>query len=299
MMTPSLQSFLEQHRARIETALDNVLPNESQSPQRLHKAMRYSVLLGGKRVRPCLVYATGSIFSARSEHLDIPAAAVELIHAYSLIHDDLPAMDDDDLRRGMPTCHIAFDEATAILAGDALQTLAFQILTPYNALPLEAEQRLKLIAVLAQASGASGMVAGQAIDLDSVGKQLSASELENMHLHKTGALISASVEMGAIVAGITDESMLSKLRGYARCIGLSFQVQDDILDVEGNTDVIGKTQGADIERNKPTYVALYGLDGAKKIAASLHQEALEFLAHFDHRANHLRDFSAYIVQRDR
>ncbi len=301
MTTPAaFKAQLKLYRERAETALDRWLPAPDQQPDRLHQAMRYAVLNGGKRIRPVLVYATGQALGAPLAQLDGPACALELIHAYSLVHDDLPAMDDDDLRRGIPTCHKAFDEATAILVGDALQALAFQILAEdpdirdYHG----ARTRLKMIATLARASGSQGMVGGQAIDLAAVGQQLDQAQLENMHHHKTGALIRASVQLGAHAAGCQDEQLLARLTDYARCIGLAFQVRDDILDIEGDTAVIGKTQGADMARNKPTYPALLGLDGAKAIAGQLHQQAMSCLEGLDEKADTLRQISAYIVQRE-
>jgi len=275
--------------------MERFLPPASQQPERLHEAMRYSSQNGGKRVRPVLVYAAGTALGADLSQLDAPACAIEFIHAYSLVHDDLPAMDDDDLRRGKPTCHKAFDEATAILVGDALQTLAFDILANDDKVG-DAATRLKIIAEIANASGSLGMCGGQAIDLGSVGKKLTQAELENMHLHKTGALIRASVLMGAYAAK-ADAAVIENLKTYARCVGLAFQVRDDILDIEADTETLGKTQGADIALNKPTYPALLGLDGAKKIAEELHQQALAALSGLDARANTLRDISAYIVQR--
>jgi len=282
---------------RVESALDHWLPPADQAPQQLHQAMRYSVLGGGKRIRPILAYATGEALGVAPAHLDGPACAVEFIHAYSLIHDDLPAMDNDDLRRGQPTCHRKFDEATAILAGDALQTLAFTVLADDPAIAAPSATRLRMISLLAQASGAKGMCGGQAIDLAAVGQQLTQAELENMHAHKTGALIRCAVLLGAYSAENLDAQTLVNLERYAQCLGLAFQVRDDILDIEGETAVIGKTQGADIARNKPTYPALLGMDGAKRIAQELHQQALTALSSLDARADTLRELSAYVVQR--
>lgn len=297
---PTERSFKQNvadYCARAERALDHWLPAASDTPQRLHQAMRYSVLGGGKRIRPILVYATGAALGVPVDRLDGPACAVEFIHAYSLIHDDLPAMDNDDLRRGQPTCHRKFDEATAILAGDALQTLAFTVLTDDPAIAVPSATRLHMISALAHASGAKGMCGGQAIDLAAVGRTLTQTELENMHAHKTGALIRCAVQLGAFSAENLDPDSLGNLDQYARCLGLAFQVRDDILDIEGETAVIGKTQGADIARNKPTYPALLGIDGAKRIAQELHEQALTALSRLDARANMLRDLSAYVVQR--
>ncbi|MCK5189569.1 MAG: polyprenyl synthetase family protein, partial [Methylococcales bacterium] len=230
--------------------------------------------------------------------LDGPACAVELIHVYSLIHDDLPAMDDDDLRRGKATCHIAYDEATAILTGDALQALAFELLANDPTIKVDAESRLKMITTLTKASGSQGMVGGQAIDLESVGTQLTLPELENMHIHKTGALIRASVNMAALAKSDIDPVIAKKLDHYAKCIGLSFQVKDDILDEESDTATLGKTQGKDQENDKPTYPALLGLAGAKQKAQELHEQAIESLSGFGSEADLLRDLSLYIIQRD-
>ncbi len=298
MRADSFAERLRDYRERSEAALERWLPAPDAQPQHLHQAMRYAMLGGGKRIRPVLVYATGAALGAPLASLDGPACAVEVIHGYSLVHDDLPAMDDDDLRRGRPTCHKAFDEATAVLAGDALQTLAFHILANDEAMIGDAATRLKMVAVLADASGSLGMAGGQAIDLAAVGQRLNRAELENMHLHKTGALIRASVALGALsTPGVTPPE-LEALDRYARCIGLAFQVRDDILDIEGNTAVLGKTQGADIARDKPTYPALLGLDGAKNVARELHQQALDSLSSMDERAEMLRWISRYIVDRD-
>ncbi|MDH5546879.1 MAG: (2E,6E)-farnesyl diphosphate synthase [Gammaproteobacteria bacterium] len=282
---------------RTESALERWLPSTDTAPQRLHEAMRYASLGGGKRVRPFLVYATGEALGTSLDQLDGAAVAIECIHAYSLVHDDLPAMDDDDLRRGRPTCHIAYDEATAILVGDALQTLAFQVLAEDPKLIADHAFRMRMIKALAQASGSHGMVGGQAIDLQSVGKTLQLHELEDMHSRKTGALIRCAVELGCLGSGVDREDLTQALGTYARAIGLAFQVRDDILDVEGDTAVIGKTQGSDIDRNKPTYPALLGMDRAKQIALELHQQAIDSLVLFDSRADTLRELSAFIVER--
>ncbi len=295
----SLNERLQVYQTCIENALDSWLPGNDIQPCHLHEAMRYAVLGNGKRIRPVLVYATGEAFGVELTVLDSPACAVEMIHAYSLIHDDLPAMDNDDLRRGRPTCHKAFDEATAILAGDALQALAFQVLAHSSTIRVNAQQRLKMIDILALASGSRGMAGGQAIDLASVGKKLNIAELENMHIHKTGALIRASVELGALSAEDVDPDAFNKVSHYAKCIGLAFQIQDDILDVESDTETLGKPQGSDIQRNKPTYSELLGLDGAKKAAKEMHAEALQSLHQFDHKADPLRWIADYIVQRQK
>lgn len=287
-------SFLQ---ARTENTLNHWLPKPDTSPQMLHQAMRHSALDGGKRVRPFLVYSTGSALGVTLEQLDGPAAAVELIHVYSLIHDDLPAMDDDDLRRGKPTCHKAFDEASAILAGDAIQSLAFHVLAHDPHIQIGAERRLEMIDNLAIASGSRGMAGGQAIDLESVGKQLDLPALENMHIHKTGALIRVSVMLGALSCPSINEEQLKHFNHYAKCIGLAFQIQDDILDIEGDTETLGKPQGSDLASNKPTYPALLGMEGAKQRAQELYQEALDSLSGLDEKADPLRWMAHYIVSR--
>jgi len=297
-MSNALKEYLSFCQARVEHALEHRLPGVNILPQKLHQAMRYCVLDGGKRTRPLLVYATGKTLGIAPEALDGAACAVEFIHVYSLIHDDLPAMDDDGLRRGKPTCHIAFDEATAILAGDALQALAFEILAHDPSIVANAENRLKMITALAKASGSQGMVGGQAIDLDSVGTMLSLPELENMHIHKTGALIRASVSLATFSKNDVDPDLANKLDRYAKCIGLSFQVKDDILDEESDTATLGKTQGKDKDNNKPTYPALLGMAGAKQKARELHEMALENLTVFGQEADLLRDLSLYIIERN-
>ncbi len=297
-MSNALKDYLDFCQNRVETALEARLPSDIILPQKLHLAMRYTVLDGGKRMRPMLTYGTGLTLGIAPEALDGPACAVEFIHVYSLIHDDLPAMDDDELRRGKATCHVAFDEATAILTGDALQALAFETLANDPSITASAEGRLKMIAVLAKASGSQGMVGGQAIDLDSVGTCLTLPELENMHIHKTGALIRASVNMATLAKADIDPSIAKKLDNYAKCIGLSFQVKDDILDEESDTETLGKTQGKDKDNNKPTYPALLGMAGAKQKAQELHEQALDNLSIFGSEADLLRDLSLYIIQRD-
>jgi geranylgeranyl pyrophosphate synthase len=294
---PELQTFAEQCQQRVENALNHCLPTPHTLPVHLHEAMRYSVLDGGKRIRPLLVYAAGSALGASDQALDVAACAVECIHAYSLIHDDLPAMDNDDLRRGKPTCHKAYGEAEAILAGDALQALAFHLLAHADMGPVNAERRLQMVELLAQAAGSRGMVGGQSIDLASVGKQLDIAELEDMHVHKTGALIRASVLLGTLCAESVSEQQRSALDHYGKYIGLAFQVQDDILDVTASTEQLGKQSGADSALNKPTYPALLGLAGARQRARELHEAALERVVTFDTRANPLRWLSEYIVGR--
>ncbi|NBV76108.1 MAG: geranyl transferase, partial [Methylococcaceae bacterium] len=250
-----------------------------------------------KRMRPLLTYATGRALGLKEEVLDAPACAVEFIHVYSLIHDDLPAMDNDDLRRGKPTCHKAFDEATAILAGDALQAQAFEILATDPSIEVDAAARLKMIHCLTRASGSQGMVGGQAIDLGSVGTKLTLPELENMHIHKTGALIRASVNLAALSKTDLDPAIAKQLDHYAKCIGLSFQVKDDILDIESDTSTLGKTQGKDADNDKPTYPALLGMAGAKQKAQELHEQAIASLSSFGAEADLLRELSLYIIER--
>lgn len=293
-MQSDFKLFSQQCRTRVDSALDRYLP-EGEGPTQLRAAMRYSLFNGGKRVRPILAYASALSINPGVDLalVDPVAAALECLHSYSLVHDDLPAMDDDDLRRGQPTCHIAFNEATAILAGDGLQTLAFDLLTT-TALP--AVTQIDLIRALALGSGMDGMVLGQAIDLAAVDHQLDLAQLETMHRHKTGALIRASVAMGAICAG-ADQAQLAALDDYAAAIGLAFQVQDDILDVTSDTTTLGKQQGADIARNKPTYVSLLGLAEAKAKAAELHRQALGALSGFGESAVPLRQLASYIVER--
>ncbi|MCF6204683.1 MAG: (2E,6E)-farnesyl diphosphate synthase [Methylococcaceae bacterium] len=297
-MSNALKEYLISIQDRVENALDLRLPDANILPMKLHQAMRYSALDGGKRMRPMLTYCTGKLLGIPIENLDGLACAVELIHVYSLIHDDLPAMDDDDLRRGKATCHIAFDEATAILTGDALQALAFEVLANDPSIDIDTNHRLKMITTLAKASGSQGMVGGQAIDLESVGKQLTLPELENMHIHKTGALIRASVNLAALAKPDLDLVIAKKLDHYAKCIGLSFQVKDDILDEESDTTTLGKTQGKDKDNDKPTYPALLGLAEAKEKAQHLHEQAIESLIDFGAEADLLRDLSLYIIQRD-
>ncbi len=293
-----LNRLMEQYQRRVGEKLEAWLPDADIGPTRLHQAMRYAVLGGGKRIRPLLVYFSGEVLAAPLEWLDNPACAVECIHAYSLVHDDLPAMDDDYLRRGQPTCHNAFDEATALLAGDALQTLAFQILAREagKAGP-PMERQVEMIHVLALAAGSRGMAGGQALDMEAVGQTLNVAELENMHIHKTGALIRACVKLGALCAPEVTPDQLEALDHYAKCIGLAFQIQDDVLDVESETEVLGKKQGGDSERGKPTYPSLLGLPGAKKMAGELVDEALASLEGFDKKADPLRWTASYIVTR--
>lgn len=282
---------------QVDAALEPLFTAPRAELERLYAAMRYSVFNGGKRVRPLLAYAACEALGGAPAQADGAACAVELIHAYSLVHDDLPAMDDDDLRRGQPTTHKAFDEATAILAGDGLQSLAFAVLASDQRNPQSADVRLSMFSVLAEAAGPAGMVGGQAIDLGSVGQQLQQPALEVMHRHKTGALIEASVHLGALASGRADERALAALSTYARAVGLAFQVQDDILDVESDTATLGKTQGKDQANDKPTYPALLGLEAARQYAFELRDQALHALRPFDHAAEPLRELARYIVDR--
>lgn len=279
--------------ARTEASLLAALPDPALAPQRLHAAMRYAVLGGGKRMRPQLVYAAGRLLGAEDARMDAPAAAVELIHAYSLVHDDLPAMDDDALRRGRPTVHVAFDEATAILAGDALQTLAFHVLL--NA-PAPAELRLAWSATLAEASGVAGMCGGQALDIDATGQAQSLQQLQHMHGLKTGALIRASVRMGALAGG-AEPVTLQQLDAFATDLGVAFQVRDDILDVEASSEQLGKTAGKDAANDKSTYPALLGMDGARGTLAELAGRMQAALAPFGERAAPLAALARQAVER--
>jgi geranylgeranyl diphosphate synthase type II len=285
-------------RARIERVLERWLPAQDTIPQRLHQALRYSVLGQGKRLRPILVYATGTALRVSAQQLDGPAAAVELIHAYSLVHDDLPAMDNDDLRRGRPTCHKAFDEATAILVGDALQVLAFRILASDVSMGVDPAVRVRMIELLAEASGTNGMAGGQALDLAAVGRNLTVAELEEMHARKTGALIRASVLVAAAAATRLGAAQLSMLDAFATRIGLAFQIQDDILDVEGDPDTLGKPTGADRAKNKPTYPSVLGMQAAKQRCLQLHASAVEALAGFVPGVGELRWLADFVVARD-
>ena len=282
---------------RVQAVLGAALPAADLVPQRLHAAQRYAVLGGGKRLRPLLVYFTGEALNIPAALLDAPAAAVELIHSYSLVHDDLPAMDDDDLRRGQPTTHRAFDEATAILAGDALQVLAFSLLSRDRTEGVSVEARLKMIQILADASGTAGMAGGQAIDLAAVGGALTLEQLEAMHRLKTGALIRASVLMAATCAPDLSTDAWDALEGYSQDIGLAFQIQDDILDIEGNTAEIGKTSGADAARAKPTYPSVLGLEAAKSRARELRHRAAERLVPLGEQASVLDWLASYVIER--
>ncbi len=293
---PDFQAWASAHQSRFEDVLRQLLPQPDVAPQRLHAAMRYSVLEGGKRVRPLLAFAAGELADADSARVNIAAAAVELIHAYSLVHDDLPCMDNDVLRRGKPTGHVEYDEATALLVGDSLQSLAFQLLAEHQLSDQPARQ-LQMIKLLAVAAGSRGMAGGQAIDLASVGKQLSVPELEFMHIHKTGALIRAAVLLGAQCGAALDEAQLGRLDHYSKCVGLAFQVVDDVLDAEADTATLGKTAGKDAFHAKPTYVTLLGVQAARQMAAELHREALDALGVFGAQARRLRELADFILLR--
>ena len=282
----------------MEAVLAELLPAPRIAPSRLHDAMRYSSLGGGKRVRAMLVFGAGAVTAAESRRLEVVASAIEMVHAYSLIHDDLPCMDDDVLRRGKPTCHVEFDEATALLAGDALQSLSFQLLAQHR-LADDPEVQLEMLDLFAGACGSRGMAGGQAIDLDSVGKPLTLPELEYMHILKTGALIRASVVMGARCGASLTPAEREGLDRYAKCVGLAFQVVDDILDEEGDAESLGKTAGKDKAAGKPTYTSLMGLPDARRFALDLLRDAEEAIAPFGARARRLREIASFIVHRRR
>ncbi len=299
-MSPSpafdLDAYQRSCQARVNACMDTWLQQQNGLAPRLVEAMRYATFNGGKRVRPILAYAAAEALGGSAERVDDIAAALEMVHSYSLVHDDLPAMDDDDLRRGKPTCHIAFDEATAILAGDALQCLAFEVLASSTQL-LSDKVRLQLIQTLASASGTQGMAGGQALDLAAEGQNLTLEQLETIHIHKTGCLIRASVHMGALTVEGVSEAQFQALDRYAHAIGLAFQVHDDVLDVIGDTATLGKQQGADQALAKATYPAILGLDKAQALAQSLCDEALAALASLDGRAEPLRALARYIISR--
>lgn len=296
MIAKEFSSWVAHQQSRFEDVLRNLLPSADVAPQRLHAAMRYSVLDGGKRVRPLLAFAAGELAGADVARVNYAAAAVELIHAYSLVHDDMPCMDDDVLRRGKPTCHVEYDEATALLVGDALQSLAFQFLSEQR-LSDEPSKQLQMVKLLAVASGSRGMAGGQAIDLASVGKQLTLPELEQMHIHKTGALIRVAILLGAHCGNGLSDAQLDKLDRFGKLIGLAFQVVDDVLDCEADTATLGKTAGKDADNDKPTYVSLLGLQEAKAMAQRLHSEALASLSEFGESAKRLRELADFIVLR--
>jgi farnesyl diphosphate synthase len=295
-VNPDFAIWVRKVQGTIESCLQEVLPQASITPQRLHEAMRYAVLSGGKRVRPLLAFAAGQVTGADSRRLRIVGAALELIHCYSLVHDDLPCMDDDVLRRGKPTCHVEFDEPTALLVGDSLQSLAFQLVSEY-ALADNTDKQLTMIRLLAVAVGTRGMAGGQAIDLGSVGKALTLPELEFMHIHKTGALIRASVLLGAHCGREITEQERQQLDRYAKYAGLAFQVVDDVLDAEADTATLGKTAGKDAKADKPTYVSVLGAAGTRQFAEQLYHDALGALDGFDASADRLRDLAGYIVKR--
>ena len=298
MTSPAeLSGRLASYRTRIERVLEESLALPNSGTARLREAMQYSTLGGGKRLRPILVYLTGESLGAPPTELDSPAAAVELIHVYSLVHDDLPAMDDDDLRRGRPTCHRAYDEATAILVGDALQALAFAVLADETKGHQEPGARLAMIRALADASGTGGMAGGQAVDLAAVGQKLSIADIENMHRRKTGALIQGSVLLGAHAAGLTEGPQLEALRTFGAEIGLAFQIQDDILDVEGDSSLLGKTTGADAALNKPTYPSTAGLQASRDRARQLRDTAIGALRPLGAQGTALADLAHFVVSR--
>lgn len=297
MPAADIERRLDDWRQRIERKLDQVLPPARENPARLHAALRYSVLNGGKRLRPLLVYATGEMLGVPAIQLDAPAAAVELIHCYSLVHDDLPAMDDDDLRRGRPTTHRQFDEATAVLVGDALQMLAFEILATDRDLPFDATRRLKLVTLLAQAGGSRGMTGGQAMDLAAEKRRIDLAELETIHRLKTGRLLQASVLMGAALSPRLDAAIGSSLATFGDRIGLAFQVRDDLLDVESDTATLGKTAGSDAMHGKATFPALLGIQASREQLDSLYEEALAAVADFDTRGDALRELARQAVER--
>lgn len=292
-MVDVLTSYQKRNNEQLNRWLDG-LPHQNQA---LIQAMRYGLVLGGKRARPFLVYITGEMLGCAPQDLDTPACAIECIHAYSLIHDDLPAMDDDELRRGQPTCHIKFDEATAILTGDALQTLAFSILAEGTLSAQGESQRVRMVQALAEASGAQGMCVGQALDLAAENRLVSLEELEEIHRNKTGALMRCAVRLGALAAGEKGREILPQLDQYAAAVGLAFQVQDDILDIISDTETLGKPQGSDQELNKSTYPALLGLDGAIEKAHTLLQEALQALDAIPYNTQLLEEFARYVVER--
>ena len=295
MPTNELKTWQAQAQAQTELLLARLMPSENQLPQSLHETMRYAALDGGKRLRPLLVLAASELGEAVPDAVEAAMAAIELIHVYSLVHDDMPAMDNDSLRRGKPTCHVQYDEATALLVGDALQTLAFDVLSRPNGLP--AQRQLQMVHTLARASGSLGMAGGQAIDLQSVGQHIGQAELETMHRLKTGALIRAAVALGALSCPDLDDAALARLDDYAAKLGLAFQVIDDVLDCEADTATLGKTAGKDQEADKPTYVKLMGLNAARDYAERLVAEAQQALSGFDARADRLRQLAAFVTAR--
>lgn len=293
-VSPGFSDWMKTVQSSVEHALGTCLPSESQTPARLHAAMRYAVLDGGKRVRPLLVFAAGELFDADREDLSRAAAAVEMIHAYSLVHDDMPCMDDDALRRGKPTVHVQYDEATALLVGDALQSQAFIVLSEGEG---DVHRKLAMVRLLAQASGSTGMCGGQAIDLASVGLTLSLSELEQMHRLKTGALLRASVLLGALSGKLLSDSEKAALDAYSQAIGLAFQVVDDVLDATADSATLGKTAGKDAADNKPTYVSILGLEQSQSLAEKLRSDAHQAVMQFGEKARRLRELADLIVHR--
>lgn len=289
------QAWQHKAQAQTELVLERVLPSAQSEPSRLHQAMRYVCLGGGKRLRPLLVMAAAQLGHANQVAVEQALAAVELLHVYSLVHDDMPMMDNDNLRRGKPTCHVQYDEATALLVGDALQTLAFEVLSRPCGLP--AQRQLNMVAILAKAAGQSGMAGGQAIDLYHVGKNMQQADLEQMHNLKTGALIRAAVALGGLSCPEMSEQDLKHLDQYAQKLGLAFQVIDDVLDCEADTATLGKTAGKDHDNDKPTYVKLMGLVTARQYAEQLIDEALAQIAHFGHQATYLQALATFVVQR--
>ncbi|MEW6761648.1 MAG: polyprenyl synthetase family protein [Pseudomonadota bacterium] len=294
-MAQDFNTWMQGVQLEVERALENFLPAASAVPAKLHEAMRYTALGGGKRVRPLLAYASGDLFGGDAQALARVASAVEMIHVYSLVHDDMPCMDDDDLRRGKPTVHVAYDEATALLVGDALQAQAFQTLADIDTVP--PARLVQMLRLLAEAAGSAGMCGGQAIDLDSVGLSLTRDELERMHQLKTGAMLRVSVILGALAGRDLTSTELEALTAYSKAIGLAFQVVDDVLDATADSATLGKTAGKDAADNKPTYVSILGLDQSKELAEQLRREAHEALAPFGEQAQRLRELADLIVQR--
>ncbi|TDF39798.1 (2E,6E)-farnesyl diphosphate synthase [Alteromonadaceae bacterium M269] len=296
---PDWQDTQQRYQERVNRLLEAHLSKLSEIAPTLKQAMQYGLLIGGKRIRPFLTYATGEMLGAKLSDLDPSAMAIECIHAFSLIHDDLPAMDDDDLRRGKPTCHIAFDEATAILAGDALQTLAFDILLNHELSSTAERNRLALLKTLTCATGYDGMCGGQAMDIDATGRVISLEQLEQLQKRKTGALIETTLKMAYLSSPVQSEEVEQSLAEYAQAIGLAFQVRDDILDVVSDTEILGKPQGSDIALNKSTYPDLLGLEGAQDFAQELYQQALQALASLPYNTQVLESFAGYIVNRNK
>ena len=296
MAKPDFAAWSRAVQARMETALARVLPEPVIAPEKLHAAMRYATLGGGKRIRPMLAFAAGEAVGADPARVEHAACAVELIHVYSLTHDDMPCMDDDDLRRGKPTCHVQFDEATALLVGDALQSLAFEVLAGTDAC-VDASTQVAMLALLARASGSRGMAGGQAVDLAATGQSLELAELEFMHIHKTGALIEAAVLLGAMSGGAPSAAARAGLERYAHCVGLAFQVMDDVLDAETDTATLGKTAGKDAAQGKATYLTLMNAKEARAYAGELIADALAAIALFGAAGSRLADIARFIIER--